>query len=228
MKTLFLLITMPLIFINFYGQNLNTNSQTMFVNEYYKHFDECRLPFSTQKVDMDYDSYNKLHNRIPKEVILKYIGNSKVDIGYDYFNTNPDTHEESSGFAEFYYYYLYRFKNSNNFFTLYIKLQGPDSTLIYIASYNQDGKNIDKLKLHGFINDTEFMKSVIISDFKIMVFKYEPIENFKKTKITVYNYEINNSGKFELINIESKEGKHHFTDYRDSYKNPDDDPINQY
>ncbi len=231
MKTLYLSIIFLITINNCYAQKNNKtkdDEQTEFMNEYYKYFDECSLPFYTQKINLHYSSLKSKHNMIPKNLILKYIGNCKDDIGFDYVSTNGDTQEEISGFAEYDYFYLCKYKSNNFLFLLYIKDQGSDSTLIYIASYNNEGKNIDKLKLHGFMNDTELIKSVINSDSKITVFKYKPIDNFKKTKITINNYNINNYGKFELINKEQKEGKYHFTDYRGRNKNPDDDPINQY
>jgi len=219
MKTLYLLFFLLLSISNCYSQKKN-NVQL----EYFNHFDECSLPFYTQKIDLNYDNLVTKNNRIPKNLILKYIGSSK-DIGYNYRTLGPETGELVEGFAEYDYYYLCKHFSNNFIFALYIKHAGSDSTLIYIASYNEEGKNIDKLKLQGELLDTEITKSVIKNDFTIQTCKYEPIDIFKRTRITITEYKINDLGKFSLISTKYQEGKFHYIDYRGTNKNLEDDPI---
>ncbi len=229
MKELCLSIILQIAAISSYCQNIykiDNNNNSRFINDYYFHFDSCSLPYYTQKIDLRYDNLVKNYKRIPKDIIIKYISNKRDEIGYDWTATNSDNQKEITGYSEYRYYFLCKFKFKSVFLVIYIKDEVSDSTLIYIASYNEEGKKISKLKLYGFIADNEIIKSVIKKDFNIETCNYEPIDSFKRTKITIYNYRISDEGKFELINIEYRESNNDFLKYINSKKNPDDDPIN--
>ncbi len=229
MKRIILLLIFFSTTLTCFNQERNINivrNQSSFLNDYYNHFNTCELPFYTPKLSFNYDQLKFLYKSISTKNIETFIGKGNEDLGFNYVVISEETNEKLKGFARYDYYYLCKYKSKDYFLSIYIKHQGPDSTLIYIASYNKNGSRIDKLKLHGFVFDKEIVKSVINKDYSIKSCKYEPIENFKKTKITINNYVLNDSGKFKLINTDYKESNNNFIKYINSNKNPDDDPIN--
>ena len=229
MKITYLSIAFLLTIINCYSQDnkLKNFDEKEFINEYYCQFLKCPIPFYTQKIDSCLLNTNYF-KKIPQEFVIKYIGNTKNDIEFEYLTTNFDTQESNKGIAKYDYYYLYKYEYNKSRFALYIKDQGKDSTLIYIIRYNSEFKIIDKLRLRIFIADNELTKSVINSDSTIIVFKYNPLKSLNKTLITISHYKINKLGEFEVIKIDQKEGLHDFVDYMGVMKNPDDDPMNQF
>ncbi len=99
----------------------DVKNNTGFINEYLNHFDQCSLPFYTQKIDLSYNNLISKYKRIPKNFTLNYIGNSKDDIGVNYSNEGPETGEIVEGYVEFDYYYLCKYNRNNILLALYIK-----------------------------------------------------------------------------------------------------------
>jgi len=226
MKRIFLLF-IQITIINFCsGQQKNDSP---FVKEFLNNFNLCQLPYNTKDIDKEFGSFEKKYKKISKAEILKYISKNIDEIGYDYVSHNSDNFNDSVyGFAEFDYNYICQFNLNKYQPVLYIKSDPIDSLSVYLANYSSTGKCLDKLIIHCFRNDEEARKGIINADFTIKIWKYEPIDNFQKAKITIYHYKLNlSTGMFDKLSEVTKIGEKDFHEYLFSKVDLPDDPINQ-
>jgi hypothetical protein len=196
-------------------------------SEYLNRFDTCSLPFYTKNVDYSFrrNYQQMLNHSIPKNQILNYISNDSSEQGYYYTYKVYSTQTYVNDYSKYSYFNVCRFKRNNIFFTIYIKDQVDDSTLFYIASYNQEGQLLDKLRIYKDQTDNGATHAAICSDYTIRVCYYG-CANVQKTNMTISYYKITDAGMFEFVKQEQKEGDSDCIYYMYPQVTPmDDDPI---